>query len=109
MNNKFAILLVLATCATPAVLSAPDLAVGKSVFGANCAACHAGGRNNIKAEKNLKLAALKQYQMDAPAAIVKQVTYGKPPMPAFGKKLTPVQIESVAAYVLAQANKDWKN
>jgi cytochrome c6 len=41
-------------------------------------------------------------------AIIAQVTNGKGAMPAFGKKLKADQIEDVAAYVLEQADKDWK-
>jgi cytochrome c6 len=41
-------------------------------------------------------------------AIIAQVTKGKGAMPAFGKKLKADQIENVAAYVLEQADKDWK-
>ncbi|MHC5721849.1 MAG: c-type cytochrome, partial [Nostoc sp.] len=40
--------------------------------------------------------------------IIAQVTKGKNAMPAFGKRLKPNQIQDVAAYVLSQADKDWK-
>jgi cytochrome c6 len=90
--------------------AAPDLAVGKKVFTANCAACHRGGNNTVNAQKTLKLADLKKNQKDTSAAIIAQVTNGKGAMPAFGKtgKLKPPEIESVAAYVLDQSKKDWK-
>jgi cytochrome c6 len=41
-------------------------------------------------------------------AIMTQVKNGKNVMPAFGKKLKPVDIENVATYVLAQADSGWK-
>jgi cytochrome c6 len=90
--------------------AAPDLAVGAKVFNANCAACHRGGKNTVNAQKTLSLADLKKNKIDTSAAIVAQVTNGKNAMPAFGKtgKLKPPEIESVAAYVLDQANKGWK-
>jgi cytochrome c6 len=90
--------------------AAPDVAVGEKVFKANCNACHSGGKNTVNAQKTLSLADLKKNQKDTPAAIIAQVTNGKGAMPAFGKtgKLKPPEIESVAAYVLAQANKGWK-
>ena len=90
--------------------AAPDLAVGKKVFNANCAACHRGGKNTVNPQKTLSLADLKKNQRDNSAAIIALVTNGKSPMPAFGKtgKLKPLEIESVAAYVLDQANKGWK-
>ncbi|MGK7910893.1 MAG: cytochrome c6 PetJ [Synechococcus sp.] len=86
----------------------PDLAIGKQVFGANCVACHKGGANLVMASKNLKKATLAQYGMDSMDAIQTQVARGKNAMPAFSGRLDPHQIESVAAYVLAQADADWK-
>lgn len=46
--------------------------------------------------------------MDSEAAIITLVTNGKPPMPAFGSTLSEEQIKNVAAYVVQQANADWK-
>ena len=85
-----------------------DSAEGAAVFKANCASCHARGRNLVKAEKNLKLASLEKYGMNSVEAIIAQVTNGKNAMPAFRGRLKPAQIESVANYVLAQAQNDWK-
>jgi cytochrome c6 len=90
--------------------AAPDLEAGKKIFSANCAACHRNGGNTVNPKKTLSLADLKANQKDTLAAVSAQVTNGKSPMPAFGKtgKLKPPEIESVAAYVLDQANKGWK-
>ena len=58
--------------------------------GSNCAACHAGGRNVIIAEKTLQQEALEQY-LDGGAnevAVRRQVTNGKNAMPAFGGRLS---------------------
>jgi cytochrome c6 len=85
-----------------------DIEQGAAIFKTNCASCHAGGRNLVKAEKNLKLASLEKYGMNSVEAIIAQVTNGKNAMPAFRGRLKPAQIESVAEYVLAQAQKDWK-
>jgi cytochrome c6 len=41
-------------------------------------------------------------------AIITQVTNGKAAMPSFKGRLKDNQIADVAAYVLAQADKDWK-
>jgi cytochrome c6 len=87
---------------------AADAAKGKAVFTANCASCHAGGRNLVNAAKSLKKADLVKYDMYSAEAIIAQVTNGKAAMPAFKGRLKPDQIENVAAYVLEQANKDWK-
>lgn len=40
-------------------------------------------------------------------AIVYQVVNGKNAMPALGKRLSSGQIEQLAEYVLAQADKGW--
>merc|ERR1712007_344137 len=78
---------------------AADLDNGQTVFTANCASCHAGGDNAVVPDKKLKKEALQQYGKYEPAAIVAQVTKGKGPMPAFGSKISPEDINDVAAYV----------
>ncbi|MBF2097188.1 MAG: c-type cytochrome [Gloeomargaritaceae cyanobacterium C42_A2020_066] len=85
---------------------AADLAHGAQVFSANCAACHMGGRNVIVATKTLQKADLEKYGMDL-AAITMQVTKGKNAMPAFGGRLSTTDIDDVANYVLAEAEKGW--
>ncbi|MBE9211364.1 c-type cytochrome [Plectonema cf. radiosum LEGE 06105] len=80
---------------------------GAKLFTQNCAACHAGGGNLVNAQKTLKKEALEKYDMYSKEAIVYQVTNGKNAMPAFGKRLSSEQIEQLAEYVLAQADKGW--
>lgn len=80
---------------------------GAKLFTQNCAACHAGGGNLVNAQKTLKKEALEKYDMYSKEAIVYQVTNGKNAMPAFGKRLSTEQIEQLAEYVLAQADKGW--
>ncbi|BAY40703.1 cytochrome c6 [Nostoc sp. NIES-2111] len=87
---------------------AADSVNGAKIFSANCASCHAGGKNLVQANKNLKKDALEQFGMYSAQAIIAQVTNGKNAMPAFKGRLKPEQIEDVAAYVLEQADKDWK-
>jgi cytochrome c6 len=86
---------------------AVDIESGAKIFKANCAACHALGRNNVVAAKTLKKEALEKYGMYSMDAIITQVTKGKNAMPAFGKKLKADEIENVASYVLAQADAGW--
>lgn len=86
---------------------AGDVANGAKVFGANCAACHIGGKNVVMANKTLKKEALEQYGMNSIEAITKQVKNGKNAMPSFGAKLSDEQIEDVATYILSQAEKGW--
>ncbi len=95
----------------PPALASGDAAKGAKIFAANCNACHLGGKNVVMASKTLKKAALAKYlkgfSNGAEAAIVTQVTNGKGAMPAFRGRLNPNQIDDVAAYVLAQAEKGW--
>ena len=46
--------------------------------------------------------------MDSLEAITAIVTNGKNNMSAYKKRLTTEEIQQVAAYVLEQAEKDWK-
>jgi cytochrome c6 len=91
--------------------NSPALAAvtGAQIFKANCAQCHAGGKNLVNARKTLKKSDLDKYSMNSLDAIVNQVTKGKGAMPAFRGRLSADKIQSVAAYVLEEANeKDWK-
>lgn len=87
---------------------AADSVSGAKVFSANCASCHAGGKNIVQAQKTLKKDALEKYGLYSAEAIISQVTNGKNAMPAFKGRLKSNQIEDVAAYVLSQADSDWK-
>lgn len=78
------------------------------VFSAHCAGCHINGGNIIRRGKNLKQKALKKYGMDSIANISNLVTNGKGIMPAYKDRLSEQQIIDVSAYVLSQAETDWK-
>ena len=99
--------IAIATFALQGPALAGDAAAGKNIFSANCAACHAGGRNVINPQKTLSKGDLAKYGMNSLDAIVTQVTNGKNAMPAFGGKLKPDQIENVATYVLETSEKGW--
>jgi cytochrome c6 len=88
-------------------LAVPTAASGAKLFSANCAQCHAGGNNLVNKAKTLKKEALEKYGMYSEDAIITQVTKGKGAMPAFGGRLKADQIQAVADYVLAQADKGW--
>lgn len=92
------------------VTLAADADKGKEVFDNNCSACHSGGGNALMPGKTLSKADLEKNKMNSAEAIIKQVTDGKTPMPAFGKlgSITTENIANVAAYVLKQAEADWK-
>lgn len=106
--SVFLLVCAIATFALTPAAWAGDVANGAKVFTANCAQCHLGGKNLVNAEKTLQKEALEKYGMNSLEAITTQVTKGKAAMPAFGGRLTAAQIEDVATYVLAQAEKGWK-
>ena len=87
--------------------SAADVENGGSIFGANCTACHAGGKNNVKAEKTLFPDALKANNRYENADMIAWITSGGNGMPAFGERLGPDDIEDVAAFVRGQADQGW--
>jgi len=86
---------------------AADSSSGAKIFSANCAVCHAGGRNIVITDKTLKKEALTKYGMDSLDVIITQVTNGKNAMPSFKRRLNAQQIEDVANYVLEKAGKGW--
>ena len=95
-------------------LALPALAIifaapvgANEVFTKHCAACHAGGKNIMNAEKTLTKESLEKNGVNTVDAIKALVTKGKAPMPAFEKTLSAEEIDSVASYVLEQAEKGW--
>jgi cytochrome c6 len=110
MKKLISALLIIAVAVLSFVPNAfaADVANGAKVFSANCASCHAGGKNIANGAKTLKKADLEKYGMYDAEAIKTQVTNGKAIMPSFKGRLKDDQIADVAAYVLAQADKDWK-
>jgi cytochrome c6 len=109
--KKLLSIIFLALTMTTLLFSRPvlaaDTADGAKIFGANCAACHMGGKNMVNPAKTLQKADLEKYEMASLDAIKTQVTNGKAAMPAFKGKLDDAQIENVAAYVLEQAEAGW--
>jgi cytochrome c6 len=103
----FLITLLLTTSfITPA--NAADTANGAQIFSVHCAGCHVNGGNIIRRGKNLKKQALKKYGMDSIEAVTAIVTNGKSNMSAYKDRLTEQQIQDVSAYVLEQAEKNWR-
>merc|ERR1719422_2627867 len=98
---------LLAAVAGSRPVLAADLENGEAIFGANCAACHAGGNNSVVSEKKIKKEAIEKYLTGGynVEAIKYQVTNGKNNMPAFGEKLGPDDIEDVASWVYDHATK----
>lgn len=92
---------------TSAPAFAGDGAAGAKVFDANCVGCHKGGGNVLSKEKTLTKEALQANSKYEIPAITEQVSAGKPPMPAFGQRISAADCENVATYVREQADKGW--
>lgn len=82
------------------LVNANDIQLGQKLFESNCNVCHLNGNNLIIPEKNLKKETLEMNGMDNLDSIIYQITNGKNGMPAFGGRLTEVQIENIAVYVI---------
>lgn len=98
---------------TPLAFAAMDQggeagAQGAQIFELHCAGCHIHGGNIVRRNKTLKLKALQRNHMDSLAAIREIVANGKGNMSAYKDRLTEVEIQTVAAYVLEQAEQGWK-
>lgn len=87
---------------------AGDVANGAKIFAGKCASCHLGGKNVVNPQKTLQKDTLESFGMYSEEAIIAQVTNGKGAMPKFLGQLTASDIEDVASYVLAQAQKGWQ-
>ena len=84
---------------------------GEQIFSSNCAACHMGGGNVIRASRSLKIrdlnAHLEEYQQDPLEAIEHQIEDGKNAMPSYAGKLSEAEIMAVAMFVEQQAELGW--
>jgi mono/diheme cytochrome c family protein len=99
---------VLTLLALVSPATAADLELGKKVYGQKCASCHGpDGKGNAKMATALKveikpLAA----SADKPEAEVRKLLEeGKKPMPAYGKTLSPAEMDAVLAYTKDLAGK----
>jgi mono/diheme cytochrome c family protein len=102
MHRHFVVFLValIVLTALPSTL----LADGAAVYKAKCVACHGvDGSGNTTVGKNLKLRPFSsaEVQKNTDAELTKVITDGKGKMPAYGKKLTAEEIQSLVAVVRA--------
>ena len=95
----------------PALAFSADLERGEQIFSTNCAACHMGGGNVIRASRTLKMRDLnyhlEAYPQDPLEAIEHSIEDGKNAMPAYAGKLSEDDIVAVATYVEQQAELGW--
>jgi cytochrome c6 len=97
----------IAAAAEGPTLRSPALDRGAVLFETHCAGCHAQGGNIIRRGKSLKQRALERYHLDTQEAIAALVAQGKMPMSGYADRLSPDEINAVAAYVLQQAAAGW--
>ena len=108
MKSLLIILLIaLSFTFSPPALAA-DTANGAKIFSVQCAGCHVNGGNIVRRGKTLKKKALKRNGMDSEDAIAFLVANGKNNMSAYKDRLTAKEIEDVSAYVLEQAENNWR-
>ena len=89
-----AVALLLPLLPSLAVAQAPVLP-GQAIYQKNCVRCHgADGKRGLNGAHNLTKSNLNAFGRTY------LVTNGLGKMPAFGKKLTPAQVEQVVAYSL---------
>lgn len=112
MLNKLLLILFLTLTLVLGSVHATALAVnidtGAKIFEAQCVGCHAGGGNIVRRGKTLQKKALERNHVDTLEAISSLVTNGKNNMSAYKDRLTEAEIQEVSAYVLEQAEKNWK-
>jgi cytochrome c6 len=111
------LILLLLTLVGPTITPEPVLAFdgpldqGEQIFSQNCAACHMGGGNVIRASRTLNIrdlnAHLEEYPQDPLEAIEHQIEAGKNAMPSYAGKLSESEIIAVATYVEQQAEMGW--
>ncbi|MBW4644875.1 MAG: c-type cytochrome [Goleter apudmare HA4340-LM2] len=110
--KAIAILLLVLVCSWTGVHIPPAIAAdtvnGSQIFSFHCAGCHINGGNIVRRSKTLKKPALKKYGMDSLEAVTAIVTNGKSNMSAYKDRLTAQEIADVAAYVLEQAETNWR-
>ena len=85
-----------------------DIENGQKIFIANCSFWHIKGNNVIIPEKTLKKEVLALNGMNTVTSIAYQVTNGKNAMPAFGGRLSEMDIEDVANYILKKSRENWE-
>ncbi len=85
---------------------AADLELGKQVYAKKCASCHgADGKGNAKVAGMLKvnIPDLAGSSGKSDVDLLKLLSDGKKPMPAFGKSLSKDEMDAVLAYAKALA------
>ena len=117
------ILTLLLIVGATGLLSAPSMAMavdtiessalerGEQIFNSNCAACHMGGGNVIRANRTLKISDLNDhveaYSSSPLEALEHEIEDGLNAMPSYADKLSEEEIVAVATYVEQRAELGW--
>jgi cytochrome c6 len=112
------ILTLLLIVGAAGLLSGPAMAVdgaalerGEQIFNSNCAACHMGGGNVIRANRTLKISDLNNhveaYSSSPLEALEHEIEDGLNAMPSYADKLSEEDIVAVATYVEQRAELGW--
>ena len=84
---------------------------GEQIFNSNCAACHMGGGNVIRANRTLKISDLNDhveaYTSTPLEALEHEIEDGLNAMPGYADKLSEEEIVAVATYVEQRAELGW--
>ena len=120
------ILTLLLIVGATGLLSAPAMAIetietiessalerGEQIFNSNCAACHMGGGNVIRANRTLKISDLNDhveaYSSSPLEALEHEIEDGLNAMPSYADKLSEEEIIAVATYVEQRAELGWSS
>ena len=112
------ILMLLLSLSSPGLLIEPAMALdssaleqGEQIFKSNCAACHMGGGNVIRANRTLKINDLNEhveaYTRTPLEALEHEIEDGLNAMPGYADKLSEDEILAVASYVEQRAELGW--
>ena len=112
------ILTLLLIVGATGLLSAPAMAMessawerGEQIFNSNCAACHMGGGNVIRANRTLKISDLNDhveaYSSSPLEALEHEIEDGLNAMPSYADTLSEEEIMAVATYVEQRAELGW--
>ncbi|AII49847.1 cytochrome C6 [Synechococcus sp. KORDI-52] len=98
--------------AAPATaVDSPALERGEQIFNSNCAACHMGGGNVIRANRTLKISDLNDhleaYSKSPLEALEQEIEDGLNAMPSYADTLSEEEIVAVATYVEQRAELGW--
>ena len=112
------ILTLLLIVGATGLLSAPAMAMessalerGEQIFNSNCAACHMGGGNVIRANRTLKISDLNDhveaYSSSPLEALEHEIEDGLNAMPSYADTLSEEEIMAVATYIEQRAELGW--